>query len=78
MTESEYADYRLRVISRANGRAIHRINSLLGVVLNADSNARYWGAVGDNEKQNENLKLRDTAMADIAESNSPSSPSRKK
>ncbi len=65
MTDDEYQNFRLMALAKANGRTVHKINNLLGVVLNANRNAVYWNGKNNTEAQS-NLKMRNDAMAQIS------------
>ena len=64
LTPDEYSNYRLEMLAKANGRNIHKVNGLLGNVLNNNENASYW--IGkDNEQAAECITNRDAAMQEL-------------
>jgi len=54
--KKEYRKYKLRVLSKTNGRDIHRLNGLLGIILNQGLNYIYWEGKNKN-KAEEILKI---------------------
>lgn len=42
MTATEYQDFRLRVLAKTTGANVHRINGMLGVLINSIVLADYW------------------------------------
>jgi len=53
-----YEAYKLEVLAKTSGANIHKVNGLLGNILNASSNEKYWRAKGD-------LTLAQEALAQV-------------
>jgi len=47
MTIDEFPDYRNRVLAKTNGANVHKVNGLLGVILNSVHNAQYFNSIDD-------------------------------
>jgi len=45
-TSMDYQRYRQEVLAKTSGANIHKVNGLLGNILNATSNEKYWRSKG--------------------------------
>ena len=64
-TDEQYNNYRLRVLAKADGKNVHKINSYLGRVLNSNLNARYSRDKKNICEEQKRLRMRDVAVEDI-------------
>lgn len=63
----DYQGYRLRVLAKTNGRNVHKVNGLLGVIQNSEGNKEFWAKKGVTNSPCEHQEMIDQAAQQIFE-----------